>query len=185
MVNKEIRLIKGIKSGNEKSLEKCIRQYTPYVAYIVGNIIGTALPQEDKEEVIADVFVTLWKKRDLLDENRSEKLSGYIGTIARNLSKNRLRDQYKRCLGHELDEALESSVNIEEIMLNAEMKEELQKCIDQMSEIDQRVFLKYYYYCKPVKVISEEENLSESAVKSKLMRGRQKIRKMIEEEYDE
>ena len=87
MTKKEIRLIKGIKSGNEKYLEKCIRQYTPYVAYIVGNIIGLALPQEDKEEVISDVFVTLWKKRELLDENRLEKLQGYIGTIARNLSK--------------------------------------------------------------------------------------------------
>ena len=84
-----------------------------------------------------------------------------------------------------MDEAIESPVNIEELMLEAEMKEELQKCIGQMSEIDQRVFLKYYYYYKPVKVISEEENLSESAVKSKLMRGRQKMRKMIEEEYDE
>lgn len=185
MTKKEIRLIKGIKSGNEKYLEKCIRQYTPYVAYIVGNIIGLALPQEDKEEVISDVFVTLWKKRELLDESRSEKLQGYIGTIARNLSKNRLRDQYKRNFGQELDEAIESPVNIEEIMLEAEMKEELQKCISLMSKIDQRVFLKYYYYYKPVKVISEEENLSESAVKSKLMRGRQKMRKMIEEEYDE
>ena len=90
MVNKEIRLIKGIKAGNEKYLEKCIRQYTPYVAYIVSNIIGVALSQEDKEEVIADVFVTLWKKRNHLDENRSENLQGYIGTIARNLSKDAL-----------------------------------------------------------------------------------------------
>lgn len=49
MTKKEIRLIKGIKSGNEKYLEKCIRP---------------------------DVFVTLWKKRELLDESRSEKLQG-------------------------------------------------------------------------------------------------------------
>ena len=49
---KEEHLIKKLKSGNESALYCIIEQYTPYVSYIVENICGQAIRNEDKEEII-------------------------------------------------------------------------------------------------------------------------------------
>lgn len=45
---KEEHLIKKLKSGNESALYCIIEQYTPYVSYIVENICGQAIRNEDK-----------------------------------------------------------------------------------------------------------------------------------------
>lgn len=45
--------------------------------------------------------------------------------------------------------------------------------------------IKYYYYGKTIKTIAAELNLSESSVKSKLARGRNKLKTMILEEAEE
>lgn len=184
--NTNVKIIKGLQSRREQSLNKCINVYGSYVSYIVGNIIGNSLPQEDKEEVVSDVFVTLWEKSDLIDENRAEAFKSYIGAIARNLSKNKLRENGRSKLREELDENLSDEINLDNILISEEQAKELMGCIKQLKMIDQRCFLKYYYYQKTIKVIAEEENLSESAVKSKLYRGREKIKSMLLEvdDYD-
>ena len=177
--NTDFKIVKGLQLDSEQSLNKCIKVYTPYVAYIVGNIIGTSLPQEDKEEVVSDVFVTLWEKRYLIDANRSEKLKAYIGTIARNLSIDKLRKSRKYTLREELDENLADEFSLEIIFVRGEQAGELMQCIQQLKRIDQICFLKYYYYQKTIKEIADELDLNESAVKSKLYRGREKLRGML------
>lgn len=182
--NRNLKIIKGIKAGNERSLNRCIKTYKSYVAYIVGNIIGSSLSQEDKEEVISDVFIVLWKKCNLIDEKQSDKFKAYIGTIARNLSKNKLRERKNIILQTDLDENFADELNLENFLINKEQQEDLFKCILQLKKIDQICFLKYYYYQKNIKEIALELNLSESAVKSKLYRGRDKIKMILSQEED-
>ena len=49
-----------LKNKDERALKICMNKYYRYVVYIVENIIGSALPYEDKEEVVSNVFVALW-----------------------------------------------------------------------------------------------------------------------------
>lgn len=55
MFNKQkddLKLIQGLKKQDENALNICINRYQSYVSYIVANIIGESLPNEDKEEII-------------------------------------------------------------------------------------------------------------------------------------
>lgn len=56
----EKQLMLELKNKDERALKICMNKYYRYVVYIVENIIGSALPYEDKEAVVSNVFVALW-----------------------------------------------------------------------------------------------------------------------------
>ena len=41
---------------------KIIDDFTPYIKKIINNMVGDSLTQEDKEEILLDVFFVLWRK---------------------------------------------------------------------------------------------------------------------------
>ncbi len=68
----EKQLMLELKNKDERALKICMNKYYRYVVYIVENIIGSALPYEDKEEVVSNVFVALWNySADLDTDNYS------------------------------------------------------------------------------------------------------------------
>ena len=48
----EKQLMLELKNKDERALKICMNKYYRYVVYIVENIIGSALPYEDKEAVL-------------------------------------------------------------------------------------------------------------------------------------
>ena len=87
-MNKD-REIKRYIKNNELDLERIINEYSSYIAIIINNMASTNLSNEDKEEIISEVFFILWKNKHKLDINKS--LSSYIAGITRNLVKEYLR----------------------------------------------------------------------------------------------
>lgn len=63
----EKQLMLELKNKDERALKICMNKYYRYVVYIVENIIGSALPYEDEEEVVSNVFVALWNYSADLD----------------------------------------------------------------------------------------------------------------------
>ena len=49
-----------------------------------------------------------------------------------------------------------------------------------METTDREIFLRYYYHCQPIAVIAGETGMPESTVKSRLRRGREKLRAALE-----
>lgn len=91
----EKQLMLKLKNKDERALKICMNKYYRYVVYIVENIIGSALPYEDKEEVVSNVFVALWNYSADLDTDNYSTFKPYLGTIARNMAKNALRKTSK------------------------------------------------------------------------------------------
>ena len=91
----EKQLMLELKNKDERALKICMNKYYRYVVYIVENIIGSALPYEDKEEVVSNVFVALWNYSADLDTDNYSTFKPYLGTIARNMAKNALRKTSK------------------------------------------------------------------------------------------
>lgn len=64
------------------------------------------------------------------------------------------------------------------------LKEEVIKCLKEsiyeLSVDERKCFISYYYYTKTIAVIAEETGLKESTVKSKLLRGRKKLKLKME-----
>lgn len=166
----EAKALKDLKNGSEEALAWFIKTYTPYVTTIIHNIIGSAMDLSDVEEVAADVFVSLWQ-----NAGKVYSAKGFLGTVARNKAKSKLRK-----LGCDLPledeilvvDELSPETRIEKKELNAAVK----RAVLDMPQPEREIFLRFYYYCQTVETISEEMRLNLSTVKSKLRRGRIRLR---------
>ena len=59
--------------NNELDLEIVIDEYSRYVYKIIENMAMQYLSKEDIEEIISDTFVVLWKNRNKLNKNITNK----------------------------------------------------------------------------------------------------------------
>jgi len=165
----------AVRHGNSNALACLIDRYTPYVSAVIYNIIGSCMTQHDIEEVCSDVFLALWNNADKTDASR---LKAYLGSIARNRAKNKLRE-----MGTEIriddDIVLVSGDDLESEFLNRELTDWIRQFIVSMEQPDREIFLRHYYYCQPVAVIAEEMRMNVSTVKTRLSRGREKLRQKL------
>lgn len=89
MIDEE-KLLLDLKKRKRGSLEKAIDIYTAYVSVIAYNIIGDVMTKEDIEEVVSDVFVTLWRSCETLDNNKGN-IRTYLSAVTRNCAKKKLK----------------------------------------------------------------------------------------------
>ena len=158
-------------------MEKVIDLYTPYVGTIIYNVIGSLMSKEDMEEVILDTFVALWRNVDKFDSQRG-CLRTYLGTIARNLAKNKLTSLK---VNAELDENIIAINN--EPHIKIEQDEERTVMIQTINELgapDSEIFMRYYYYDEKISYIAKMMSLSGNTVKTKLARGRRKLKEILQ-----
>jgi len=48
-----------------------------------------------------------------------------------------------------------------------------------MTQPDKEIFLRFYYYCQSISVIAEKMGMNQSTVKTRLKRGREKLRQHL------
>lgn len=169
-------ILRKITAKNPSGLEDLINIYTPYISKIVWNILRSYMSPEDCEEVVSDVFVAAWNQASDL---KAGHVKSWLGAVARNKAKNKLREM-KKTLPLE-DDVLEIYIS-NDLADDIERLEE-QKLIKQailtLSKQEQEIFLRYYYYFQTVKEISCCMKINESTVKTKLRRGRIKLKEIL------
>lgn len=167
--------IKYYIKNNELDLEKIINEYSSYTATIIDNMVRNSLKDEDKEEIVSEVFFILWKNKNKLNINKY--LSSYIAGITRNVVKEYLR---KVKINFDISDYENSLYNYDKIDLLDDNVEEISKIeekLKNMKKIDKTIFLDFYYSFKSIKDIAKEQKISEFSVKQRLYRIRNKIRK--------
>ena len=167
--------IKYYIKNNELDLEKIINEYSSYTATIIDNMARNSLYDEDKEEIVSEVFFILWKNKNKLNVNKY--LSSYIAGITRNVVKEYLR---KVKINFNIYDYENSLYNYDKIDLLDDNVEEISNREDKlknMKKIDKTIFLDFYYSFKSIKDIAKEQKISEFSVKQRLYRIRNKIRK--------
>ena len=167
--------IKHYIKNNELDLEKIINEYSSYTATIIDNMARNSLKDEDKEEIVSEVFFILWKNKNKLNINKY--LSSYIAGITRNVVKEYLR---KAKINFDISDYENSLYNYDKIDLlddNVEEISKIEKKLKNMKKIDKTIFLDFYYSSKSIKDIAKEQKISEFSVKQRLYRIRNKIRK--------
>ena len=173
----ESNKIKHYIKDNELDLEKIINEYSSYTATIVNNMANARLNNEDKEEIISEVFFILWKNKDKLDYNK--KMSSYIAGIARNVVKEYLRKKQIHFDISDYENSLYSYDSVEFLNDNIEEIKKIEKKLETIKEIDKKVFTDFYYSSKSIKDIAKEQKISEFSVKQRLYRIRNKIKKEV------
>ena len=170
--------IKHYIKNNELDLEKIINEYSSYIATIINNMAKDNLNNEDKEEIISEVFFILWKNMNKLNINKY--LSSYIAGITRNVVKEYLRRVKINFDISDYENSLYSYDKIDLLDNSIEEISKIEKKLKNMKEIDKKVFLDFYYSSKSIKDIAKEQKISEFSVKQRLYRIRNKIKKEVQ-----
>lgn len=169
--------IKHYIKNNELDLEKIINEYSSYTATIINNMARDNLNNEDKEEIVSEVFFILWKNKNKLDINKY--LSSYIAGITRNVVKEYLRKTKVNFDIFDYENSLCSYDKIDLLDNSVEEIGKIEKKLENMKEIDKKIFLDFYYSSKSIKDIAKEQKISEFSVKQRLYRIRNKIKKEV------
>ena len=170
------RKIYNYMNDNILKLEDIMNDYTNYIYTIIRNSYVN-LPDEDVEEIVLDVFLTIWNNQSKLDINK--KLSSYIVGITRNLIKKKYRDYITNDNIEDYEDQLIDLTNIELTFSEKDKQKVILNELEKMKKDDKEIFIQYYYEERNIKEISKIFNISESKVKSKLFRIRKKLKKVL------
>ena len=169
--------LRALKQGDEAALEWMIDRYAAYVGAIIYNIIGSFMTVSDVEEVASDVFLALWSNAEKV---RPGKVKAYLSGIARNKAKEKTRE-----MGYELpledDAVMISDVDVARDFEEREQAALIRRAVLALPRPDREIFLRHYYYCQSVSQIAGEMGINPSTVKTKLRRGREKLKEIMSE----
>lgn len=174
---KEAKLLQRVQNGEAAALGEIMEFYTPYVSAIVRNIIDPPLQEEDVEEVVADVFLSLWRNASDVEDG---KLRPWLAAVTRNRSKDKLRSLHLN-LPLE-DDALELVVDgPEEETVRQEAILATKEAVDALEEPDRSIFRRYYFLYQKTDEIAADMGLKPSVVRNRLSRGRGKLKTLLAE----
>ncbi len=169
--------IKLLQKGDEKALEIIILTYTNYVGTVIANQLGNFYDTETVEELCSDVFFSLWQSRDVFT---TYNLKSWLGSTARNKAKNYIRS--KHIVVEELfeDTIICSDDNIFDTLEANEQNKVISSAIRKLDKSERDILIRYYYYNQSTKMISDETKTNHETVKSKLCRGRKKLKDILD-----
>lgn len=173
----EAKALSKLQAGDPQALEWFIDRYSAYVGTIVHNILQDSMSRADVEEVTADVFVTLWKSAEKIVPLN---LKAYLGRVARSLALRKLREQSQDLPLEEDILVLEEDSLIEKLD-QGERDRLVREAVLSMPQPDREIFLRFYYYCQSILMIAEEMRMNPNTVKTRLRRGREKLRQHLTE----
>jgi DNA-directed RNA polymerase specialized sigma24 family protein len=112
-----------------------------------------------------------WERAEQIDTNKCEDIKCYLVAIAKHEAineRNKIRPHV------ELDENVIG--NSAKVFADIELREVIYSALQQLKTEYQIILLKYYYQ---EKLIASEEGIPESTVKTKLKRGREKLKEIL------
>ena len=169
---------------DERAIQETADKYGRYCGAIAYNILHN---REDSEECVASAYWRAWKA---IPPQRPSLLGVFLGKIVRRLSLDayRRRGAAKRGGGQlplaleELEECVPAAGGPQEAVEDRELVELLNRFLAGLPEEGRRIFLGRYWYLRPVREMARELGLGESKVKMSLLRSRQRLRALLEEE---
>ena len=149
-------------SNNKFEIEEIIKKYNNYICTIINNSKINFL-KEDKEEIVLDVYLTLWNNRQKIDINKS--MSAYIAGITKNLI-------LKKCRNIKFTENIEDYeeklINVQDIELDyfeSQKNKLIIEELDKMKKEDKDIFIMYYYEERKIREISIIYKVSAKKIK--------------------
>lgn len=173
---RESMILQNIKAGDPSGLKALMELYVPYISVIVWNILRDAMSPQDAEEVVSDVFLAAWEQAADL---KAGHVKGWLGTVARNKAKNKLRQMGRTISLEENSVDIPAPNDLSEAMEQDEERRLVRQAVDALPPEDKEIFLRHYYYAQSSKEISDHMALNESTIKTKLRRGRMKLKEAL------
>ena len=171
-------LLIELRKNNIEILEAIISKYCAYVSTIIRNHLGESCNEADVEELTSEVFFILWQKRFSI---RTSHLRGWLGVVARNQVRSFQRKHKIQTVCID-DVILVDDDSSNKLLEKKERTRLLNLALQEIGESDSQVLKMYYYNEMSISSIAVHLQLHPEAVKSKIRRGREKMKKILRRE---
>lgn len=169
----EEKLLMRLKNKKRNSIDEAITVYTPYLSTVLYNMVGNRLPKEDIEEIVSDVFVTLWKNAEYIDLTKGT-IRSYIAAVARNFALKRLNKKTDYTCLDDIEIPDKASADEANSADSA-----VWDAVMSLGEPDNEIFVRYYKFDEKLKDISKATGINISTIKTKLSRGKRKLKGIL------
>lgn len=170
-------LVVRLKIGDKKAFEEIFRKYKEKIFYFAIRYYNST---EEAENIVQDVFIKLWDERLHVKEELS--LNNYIYTIAKNhlfnIHRKRINEKAYRSY---IIEHLTQNPNLENELIYADLKNILDKIIDELPIQRKKVFIMGNIEGLSNKEIALSLNLSVRTVEVHKSLALQTIKKAIKQ----
>ncbi len=170
------QLLELLRKDPQKGLAEVIKHYSAYVLKIAYTKLGDICTREDIEEAVSDIFLKFYNagvKRSF--DMRS--VCAFLSVIAQRHCIDVFRSMSKYDDTYDYDE-------LENIIADNESfdADRLIDAVKQLGEPDSFIFIRKYYFGQRNKDIAKELGMTVSALNSRVSRGLDKLRRILEEE---
>lgn len=168
----------------ESAIEHTREKYGAYCASLAGNILDRP---EDVEEVLNDTWLRAWNS---IPPQMPTHLKLYLARIARNLAFDRFRSEQRLKRGggevtlalEELKTCLPASAGPETLLEAKELQQCVNRFLATLPQREREIFLLRYFHVKSMDDIARQYRLSQSGVRTVLMRTRRKLKDHLKKE---
>ncbi|UOF91938.1 RNA polymerase sigma factor SigW [Fodinisporobacter ferrooxydans] len=181
----EIKLIKRAKRGDQQAFAEIVERYKDKLYNVAFRMLGN---RQEAEDAVQEAFLRAYANLKTYDS--SYKFTTWIYRIITNLSIDRLR---KRKIDESLDAANDpdeislyhtissDELTPEEEIVRSETQDEVQSAILQLPPAYRATILLKYVHDRSVQEISEILRIPAATVKTRLHRGREALKGILEE----
>ncbi len=169
----EIALLRDFRDGKREAFTQLYLRYRQRVFAYCLRMLGSSVEAED---MFQEVFIRVWQRSYQFTEEKS--VSGWIFTIAHNLCLNRIRD---RKVLDRLDD--HTNLTVEHVELGENWGERIQSALEQVPPENREPFVLFEYQGLSYQEIADVMKLSIAAVKSRIYRAREELRRILEPYY--
>ncbi|WP_293299869.1 RNA polymerase sigma factor [Pedobacter sp. UBA4863] len=174
--NSERELLLELKSGNAQAFE---RLYHLHKRRLTGNLLRLLKSEELVEEVLQELFLKIWEKRDWINEE--QPFGAYLYRIAQNLVYDTFRKSARdqKLADHLSANTTELYQHIEENLISREELKRAQKVIDNLSPTCRTVFTLFRIEGKSYKEISEQLGISAPTINEHIQKANKVLRQQL------
>lgn len=175
----DTNFIKEIKKKNTRALEFVIDNYSNLVFKVVDCVLNSSFHSQYVEECVNDVFWAVWNNIESFDEKKGD-FKYWITAIAKYKAIDYKRKLFKQSTVEPIEDyTLQDNVNLEEIIVGKESREELLKAIDDMKDEDREIFIRRYFLYEAVENIARTFGVNRNLVDKRLSRGRKFLKEKL------
>ncbi|MCL2672586.1 MAG: sigma-70 family RNA polymerase sigma factor [Clostridiales bacterium] len=171
----ETELLKRLRRDDEDALREIVFAYGAYVSAVVRNTGGGRLAVADIEELASTAFFALWQNAARL---RGQNLKAWLARTARNACIDFLRRQ-RDALPLEESMFADGAADPEALAIWHMEEEAVRDALARLRPAEREVLTRYYMHNQRVAQIARALGVTESAVKQRLARGRENLRREL------
>lgn len=171
-------LIALLQTNKEQAIEIIFRQYYAYLCKTVYNMIGNS---ETAEDLVQEVFLSLWKKESPIKINTS--IGAYLKRAAINRTLNHLRSQKMQIVSEEQSPILQTLTTTEQTdqtLETTELAQTIQQAIHHLPPRCRVVFSLSRYENMKYQEIADQLNISIKTVENQISKALKILRQTLQ-----